>query len=574
MRLHKGGASIMRKFFSQTVQKNRDLFCCLVLFAAGLVYCLPSFLMTGISHYVNEDTYFHLNRVIGLRNVFRSPVNFMNFAHNGPMVNIFYPWLTMYPMYLFYKLAGSYEMGYKLYYLFLTFLTLLTAYFVMMRISKDRTCALCFAILYTYSAYRFINVFRRAHLGEAISITALLLVLLGVYSVFFGNFKQWGSLASGMALIAYSHNLFLLITSFIVAIIFLISFCFMDHKRERIVSLIKAAAAALFFSAGSFGPILEYSHLNQLYTPGGSGEGLKNSAYSLRNIIEKSLRNEPVSYAVGFWVVTALICLLLYYGYTFFQRRKPSERGYRKNPPVINIFFITGAIIFISASSVLPWEWIGYHTPLYIIQFVWRLNAHSSILLLTAFCYSVSKFLKSQKSKVMVVGLILILAPALHYSAFLKLLREENARLLEPEISAGDAITFDYAASTAKQFRNENGYTMDVMYINDLPFPIEKSFSDDGSVCTVIIDVSQETDGTVTADIPVFWYNTQKCTVNGEKVTTRLSDRGTTLVDLVPNDRNTVSISYEHTKITWFFWTVSFISAILFVVFHISKKRS
>ena len=70
----------------------------LSLLILGAAYCLPLFAMPGI-HKV-DDTTFHVGRLVGLSNVFASPVNFNSFGKNGLMVNIFYPWLTMYPMQL------------------------------------------------------------------------------------------------------------------------------------------------------------------------------------------------------------------------------------------------------------------------------------------------------------------------------------------------------------------------------------------------------------------------------------------------------------------------------------------
>ncbi|BDP59641.1 hypothetical protein EfmJHP38_05790 [Enterococcus faecium] len=63
---------------------------------------------------VNQDTYFHLSRIIGLDNVWSSPVNFNNFDHHGTMMNIFYPWLTLYPAFLFYKMMGNLVLSYNI----------------------------------------------------------------------------------------------------------------------------------------------------------------------------------------------------------------------------------------------------------------------------------------------------------------------------------------------------------------------------------------------------------------------------------------------------------------------------
>ena len=100
----------MRKQFSAG-QKRAAVYA--VLLIMGVLYYLPHLIITGIPHYPYEDGVFHLSRIIGMRNVWSSPVSFLNFHHNGLMVNLCYPWLTIYPAYLLYKIFGSYIAAYK-----------------------------------------------------------------------------------------------------------------------------------------------------------------------------------------------------------------------------------------------------------------------------------------------------------------------------------------------------------------------------------------------------------------------------------------------------------------------------
>ncbi len=541
----------------QKAQKHKGLLTGIILFLLGCLYYLPRFLMEGIPHYLNEDTYMHLNRMVGLRNVWKSPVNFLNFAHNGPVVNIFYPWLPMYPMYVFSRVTGSYVTAYKLYYLLLTLVTLYLGYFALKKISGSFCSALLFSVMYTFSAYRFTNVFRRAHLGESICMTVMPLVLLGLYNIAFGNKKQWAPLAIGMAVIAYSHNIFLLIASLTIGLFTLISIRFWTERKERFLSLCKAAAATIVFSLGSFVPMVQYMISNRLYTPGGSGQGLEDSAFGLIEIIEKSFRNEPVSYAVGFLVLAALLWLILFYFSRIF--RKPGFEKVR----AADCFAFTGTLIFFAATSLLPWKLIGDHTPLYFIQFVWRLNAQSTIYILSAFCLFFPRTLRSSWRKGAFTCLIIITACVLHGTAILALHKEENTRILEKDIASGNAITFDYAPVEAKEYRSIHGYTLDDVYVNGDLYPAEISFSEDGTVYTAFIEAPGSGTEKLTADLPVFRYNTQICLVNGVKTETLLSERGTTLVEVLPGEKNEISIFYKHTTLTYGSWLFSLCAFLL-----------
>ncbi len=541
----------------------------LILLGMGILYYLPRFMMTGIPHYLNEDTYFHLNRMIGMENAWKSPVSFLNYAHNGPAVNIFYPWLTMYPMYLFYKLTGSYILAYKIYYLILTVGTLFLACSVMKAISHDTVSSLIFSVTYTYSACRFINVFRRADLGESVSMAVMPVVLYGLYSIAYGEKEKWGYLALAMTLIVYSHNLSLLIIPMGIGLYFLLTIWFWKDRRDRILCLFKAAGTAVILSLGTLIPILQYSSNDRLYIPGASGSGLAKSAYGIGTIAVSSLRNEPVPYAVGFIVFAAAVWLIGSCAAGILSRKQTKHnRG-------IDAFALTGIIIFLAASSLLPWEKIGNTTPLSVLQFVWRLNSQSTIYILTAFCFYFPKTLHSAKTRYLAAGLILIIAAGLHVSAIYQLHREENTRILEEEIATGDAVSFDYAPAVSKEYRSLHGYTMDDVYINSVPYPAAYDVSGDGTVYTIVIDAPMSIDGTPpAADIPVFRYKNQQCTLNGAGVQTSLSERGTTLLDLRPGEKNVISVSYHHTRLTYISRILSFAFFILFVIMRKSRKKS
>ena len=154
----------------------------------------------------------------------------------------------------------------------------------------------------------------------------------------------------------------------------------------------------------------------------------------------------------------------------------------------------------------------------------------------------------------------------------MKLHQDENARIFESEISAGDAISFDYAPLQAKVYRNESGYTFDDLIIDGAPYAADISYSRDGTKYSLIIDPFSSVSETVSADIPVFWYSSQVCTLNGEIISSSMSERGGTLLNIHPDVRNDISVFYRHTALSYISWTVSFVSFIIFINSH--RKRS
>ena len=211
------------------IDKNniqRKIIICSILLSLGVLSYSISFFIDGIPHNISQDTVFHINRLLGMGNVWYSPVNFISFNGNGTYVNLLYPWLTMYPMWILYEISHSYVLAYKLYYLLLGIVTIFISYRCMMGIVHDEKSSICFASLYTFSPYRFANVFIRAALGESVAMAVLPLVLLGIYHVYFDDERKWRTLSIGFALLAYTHNLSLLLAGFFTMVLGAVSFYF------------------------------------------------------------------------------------------------------------------------------------------------------------------------------------------------------------------------------------------------------------------------------------------------------------------------------------------------------------
>ena len=558
----------MKNFLKQ----HSGLLIHIVLLGMGMVYYLPVLFMTGLQVTPYHDGLFHISRIIGLGNVWTSPVSFLNFHHNGSMVNLCYPWLTMYPSYLLYRLTGGAILSYKLSYLLLAVLTLFLAYDIMKKISGSCLSAFVFSVLYTYSSYRFATIFRRSAFGETIAITVWLVVFYGLYHVFYGDEKKWGFLAAGMALLAYTHNLSLLIASLITGLIFVISIWFTDRKGKRILALIQAAVLAGILALGSLLPMFQLFHTDTLQLPGGSGQWLEESVYSPGELILKALRNETSTYGDGLFVFIAMVCLIVFFAVCSLKKTgDASDRG-------MNFFALFGFLITLAVTDLLPWRWIGNHTILRQLQFAWRFNTCSTLFLLAAFAFYLPKMIRDRKIALWIPLAVCIAAAGLHARAFLSISREDSSRLMEDYAASGDATSVDYAPLRAKLYRNETGAAAIEGFLlpdGELldPDAAEVSFSPDGTVCTMRIDIPQSEDPAVAVDIPVFRYSTQRCSVNGEPAETLMSERGSTIVSLPSGEVSEVSFSYRYTALANAAHAVSGAAAVLFAVYLVLRSR-
>lgn len=529
----------------------------ILLIGLGLVYCLPLFLISGIPHYPTEDTFFHLNRLIGLENVWTSPVCFHAFEGTGSLVNIFYPWLLMYPMWILYKMCGSYVLAYKLYYLIVSIATIFSAYYAVHIMTRSKFSSICFAILYAFSAYRFADVFRRQALGEVIALSVLPIVVLGVYYIVFNNYEKWHVLSLGMTLLAYSHLLSVFMTSLMIALIIILSINKIKERKERFLSMMLAICATCLMSAGALIPIIRYYN-KDIFRPRGSGELAESTAYSLLQIIKSSIRNEPTAHGVGLLVIIAIaigVPMMIALG-----KRSSENATYL----VAKTFMLSGLIILIGTSSIAPWYFLGEHTLLGNIQFVWRLNAYSSLLCLMAFSMLLSYVNMKDQQKRMIVCLFIILSVCLHITALHNLYNDEEHRITEKEIRSSliiyHAPYFDYAPTTAFQYYIEKGYTLDKYYLDDNQFQPDKLVvSEDGSELRIEIANASKRQA---LDIPVFYNEALEVKVNGVRMPTRMSDRGTVLITLPKERGSTIVAKYRYDTIIIIGWILSLITTV------------
>ena len=535
----------------------------------GLVYYLPMFAMEGIVS--SDDTTFHIGRLVGLSNVWSSPVNFNSFGGNGLMVNIFYPWLTMYPMQLLYRLSGSYVTAYKLYYTLLTVATLLVAYCSMKRIAGNRAGAYAFAVLYTYSSYRYADIFNRGSLGEAIALTFLPLVLLGIYRVCSDEYDRWPSLAAGMTLIAYSHVLTLLMSAAFVGIIYIATLAFQDERKKRFMALVKAAVLSIGLSAAMMVPMLEQYMKNELFTPGGSGDKMASSAYSPAEIIRFTLVNNPEGRGIGILGAAAALAACVLLVIRAFGAGRSERSGRRLSFSLI--LMIAGALLFVCTSDILPWHYLGESTPVSTIQFAWRLNAYPVLSFTAAFAVLISEACEgSRRVSAAVLAIVIVAAAGLHgFNLFTHNgIYVDKDPITEADIAKWPSGNVDYAPLRASEYKEARGKSMEYMYIDGEETEKSPRTEDSG---TRYIQTAVTLEDGAALDIPVFRYYGERVLLNGEEAAAEMSERGTTQLTLPKAGTYTVEISYKYTVAARAAWLFSIIVLIYGTILVARKSR-
>lgn len=326
-------------------------------------------------------------------------------------VNLFYPYLTsVMPITLFSMISNSVFKGYYFYLFVLNIITLLISYNSMkyllsirklkLRNSYYRYAPFIFSILYTFSQYRSLNLLKRTALGEGVSMTFLPLVFAGFLSIILDKGKKEKWLIFGMAGLAYTHYITLLLVSIFLALGLLMSWKEWNPRMwER---LLRCTFLAILLSAFSLFPLIEQSlHIE---VSGAATYSLSHAAGfgSLDNIFSFSLK-ENINYftlgavhTIGFILC---LCLLL---------KKDPNNPLRAYP--LLIIMTIAVISFWTTTPLFPWEELQ-DTFIRTIQFPFRILSIVTLLtsftITIAFLYLCSHFIKATFYQVLTVFLLM-----------------------------------------------------------------------------------------------------------------------------------------------------------------------
>lgn len=522
-----------------SINRTKLLKTSIIIVILGLISflnILPLLNFNFATSYMGDDFFFHVQRVLALSNIFKSPVNFDVFAHTATMANIFYPWETVYPLYLIYHTTGDFFFSYKLFYFLITFLTAILAYWCLFKISNNTFSSFCFAALYVFSFYRSTNFFVRSALGEAVSMTFLPLVLLGLYYILFDDYNKWRSLSVGMTLITYSHTLSLFMTSILIVVGFMVSLGFLNQRKARIKSLFTASFWTVILCSPYLFLVINTSLNNKLYLNWQPAlHGLPLADWLMNSLGNRMYPNLNVRSSLGASVVIAGVLAFM-----LFIIVKRSRTAF-------STFCLWGGLgIMLISTSLFPW-FLTNNTIFGRIQFVWRLNAYISLLLLASFSLILGTvirknvLLKSVFLLALIAGLTIGNTTAL--ATFTAAKAEKTPREGTLVKNVKNIFYGDYTPEQVQSKKNLQQILQKQFFLNAQQINPVYHFTDNDF--TVQVDNPTQSHARLT--IPVFWYASQVVTVNQKPVHSKISKTGATLVT-IPKGSSVISVSYQYPK--------------------------
>lgn len=522
----------------------------IVLFVV-LSFCYLIFFFNTDGHLIlkaDVDGEFHFSRIMSLSNIWQSPVNFHYYNHTGQIVNLMYPWATVYPMYWIIKLTGSIVGGYYIYFLILTFATLEITYQCLRHMKQKSLSSILSAVLYTFAICRTSDIYCRADVGETISMTIFPIVLLGIYRLFYLEKPYWKTLVVGMTLLVYTHVLSLIIASVMVAFFTVLSIIHKHFNVKRLIGLLKAIGMSILLGLGFLVPMLQVMATVKINGP--QLYDLYVCALKPIQLWEWSLQNAATTrdlYGAVFLVV--IIAILL---------NMKKIKGFFKDTLIGTAFFT-----FIS-TTLFPWG--IFQKQFEMLQFPWRFITIATLLL----CVTASELMRdyelghsSKQSKVALFFLTLMIVVS-HWGVMNDVYKWNGNNKGNDNTVYVEGITKNvsfngYGDYNPASSNDDDGYiSAQQIRVNQQWVPVKHKVSSN----TMTYEL--KSDGEATAIFPVYAFPGEKLIQNGIPQSPQVAQAdGATQVNLV-DGKNKIRISYGYSILARIAWTVSLIVFLIF----------
>lgn len=528
------------KLIDKVVSKKRNIILFLTLLT--VISSITLFLIPNMSR--GHDLAFHLSRISALKDNLKLGIiggyiypNYLGgYGYANPL---FYPDLFLYIPALLSYLGLSIITSYKIFLFLISFTSILTMYITVKGISKNTKCALISSILYGFAAYRLIDMFTRAALGETLAFIFAPLVIYGIYEIVYGDYKKYYLLVIGMSGLILSH----LISTFVIGII-LVIFCLVNIKKlwndkKRILYIIIAALITLGITAYFVFPMLEQMM---------SGKFLFNNLNETSKLMERSLPlwaiffEFPNHVLTKLWIPTGIgigFLLSIYY----------YIKNFRECSSFIHFCFITATLFIICSTNIFPWNL--FQNILSPIQFPWRFYFIAVLLLSIGGGVLISK-IKLDINKTFLKFFVICLIPVISIGV-LNFTEQNIKEVGEYEISFAEYMPLN----GNKEYILERGDIITSTYPLDHSFVrtglnLEISFSNN------ISDNSLE--------LPLLYYKGYQATIKDNELEVYESDNGLVLINIGSINNGVINVGYGGTTVQLMSKIISLISVIGFIV--------
>lgn len=422
----------------KNIKKSHLLLFRLIIVSSFVVFTASMYIIVFKNNTipVGWDTRFHLNRIEEIRYSLAHhqlfPSNGLHsFSNIGLAINTFYPYLFLYPIALLQLVLApikSYYIGLAIY----TFSSFLISFIFAKKILNSTSGAYIFSLLYNTGSYLLLQITLRTDIGEYLALIFLPIAFYGLTKLDDSR-ASWIMLPIGMALIAYSHILSIVIF----AIAFFIYLC-LSYKNitlrilKRIMYSITLFGLILLPFLIRFITIKKDDHTFIPATP----KPLKEAALipaklfnnSISNVITYGLDN--VNFGITL-IITSFILICCF----------------RKLNVTAKKYFLTGIILVLITTSIFPW-FLFQRTPLVLIQFPWRFLGPASFFVALSAGLLFSNITITNKYRY-IMPTILLLLPVLSFTNYYAYITDNTINSNNYFTAARNAEYQDYMPNKA-----------------------------------------------------------------------------------------------------------------------------
>ena len=530
----------------KVVSKKRNIVLFLILLTA--ISSITLFLIPNMSR--GHDLAFHLSRISAIKDNMKLGIiggyiypNYLGgYGYGNPL---FYPDIFLYiPAFLSYC-GLSVITSYKIFLIIINFFSILTMYITVKGITNNKKAALISSALYGFAAYRLVDMFTRAALGETIAFVFAPLVIYGIYEIIYNDYKKFYILVIGMSGLILSH----LISSYLI-IILLVILCLINIKRllnekKRILYIVISASVTILLVGYYIFPMFEQMLSNKFWF---------NNLDETSKLLERSLPiwtiffEFPNHVLTKLWIPTGIGISFLITIYYFIKNYKSVSKFTR-------VCFIIAIAFIVLATKIFPWNLM--QSTMSVIQFPWRFYFIGTLLLSVGSGLLFNEIKSNINNKIKLI-LIVSLIPVLSIGT-LNFFEENIKSIGEYDISFGEYMPIN----AKKEYIQKRGDIITSSY------PFEYSLKRNGLELEIEFVNNKNTNK---LELPLLYYKGYAANTNDEKIEVYETSNGLVGVD-IKSKEGKLTVKYLGTKIQHMSKFISIFTFIIFITLLVLKMR-
>lgn len=367
--------------------------------------------------YLGHDSGFHFLRMEGIWRALLAgqfPVRIQPcWLHDyGYAASVFYGDIFLYLPLLMRALGFSVQVNYELFTLAVNGITAYVTYYCLKKMFGERWIALAGSFLYTFSVYRFANVYVRNAVGEYCAMIFLPVIAYGFWCILADERegkKQWIPLMIGFSGLVQTHMLSCEMMGLFAVLLCLILIRRVFQK-ERFIALVKATIGTLLLNAWFLIPFLDYM-LNEhvvLNTSLETEEMIEKGRLAPMQVFEifsHGMGSMPhgVPARIGLGLLLGMVLILLVLIFCRKEKKLRVVSGMMLGFSVISLWMTTNLFPWLSfKNTVLEF--------LTTVQFPWRFVGIATLFLVIGLCAAFGALKQTVSKRLMYSCMFMIMA--------------------------------------------------------------------------------------------------------------------------------------------------------------------